>query len=245
MGKAQFLHHSPGRDIACSVERRINDRDLILHLVNRLLVHNLGFHVGNIFVVNLLADHLVLARSQGGSLVRSLHRGQILDRKHFLRHALIVGRRKLGAVLPVYLVAVVLRRIVAGGDIDAGHAAQLTHRKGELRCGAQRFKFVGFDAVGCQRHGCLHGKLRRHMAGVIRDGNALVRGALFDNVVGKALGGPANHIDVHTVDAGSDDAAQACGAELEIHIKAFLDLLLVPLNGPKLCLGSLIEVRIR
>ena len=36
-----------------------------------------------------------------------------------LQHALIMGRGELGAILPVYLIAVVFRRIVAGSDIDA------------------------------------------------------------------------------------------------------------------------------
>ena len=160
MGKADLLHHSSGRDITGSVERCIHNGDLVLHLVNGLLVHNLGLYLGNILVINLLADHLVLARCRCGCLVRGLYRGQILNGQHLISNALVMRRCKLGAVLPIYLIAVVFRRVVAGCDVDAGNTAKLPDCKGQLRRGAQRLKLVCLNTVGCQGHGRLHGKLR-------------------------------------------------------------------------------------
>ena len=69
------------------------------------------------------------------------------------------------------------------------------------------------------------------MAGVKGDGNSLVRSALLDNVIGKALGSAADYIDIHAVDTGSDDASQSGGAELQVHIKALFDLVLISGDG--------------
>lgn len=71
-----------------------------------------------------------------------LNGGKIGDRHNFLSHALVMRRCKLCAVLPVNLVAVVLRRVVAGGDVDAGDAAKLADGKGKLRRRAQRLEPV-------------------------------------------------------------------------------------------------------
>ena len=156
-----------------------------------------------------------------------------------------MGRGELGAVLPVYLIAVVFRRIVAGSDIDAGDAAQFTDRKGKLRRGAQGFKLVGLDPVGRQGHGCLHGKLRGHSPGIKGNGNALFLSALFFYIIGKALGRPADCINIHTVDARADDAAQARGTELQIHIEPLFDLIFIVCDGPQLIFRILVEIRVR
>ena len=103
MGEAQLLHHPSGRDIAGSVKGGVDDGDLVLHLVDGLLVHYLSLYLGDVFVVDVGADHLVQAGCNSAGLTRGLHRGQILDGQNFFRYALIVGRGELGAVLPVYL----------------------------------------------------------------------------------------------------------------------------------------------
>ena len=213
------------------MKRGIYDADLILHLINGLLVYNLSFYLSNVLVVDLFPDDLILACRNGRSLICGLYAGQILNGKNLLCYALVVRRCKLCAVLPVYLVAVVLRRIMAGSDVDACHAAQLADSKGQLRCGAQGFKLVCLDSVGCQSHSRLHGKFRRHMAGVIGNGYALVRSALLDDVVCQSLCGPSYYINIHAVDSCSDDSPKACGPELQIHVKTLFDLVLIAFNG--------------
>ena len=242
MGEAQLLHHPSGRDIAGSVKGGVDDGDLVLHLVDGLLVHHLGLHLGDVFVVDVGADYLIQAGGRSAGLVRGLNRGQVLDGQNFLGHALVVGRSELGSVLPVYLVAVVLRRIVAGGDIDTRDTAQLAHCEGQLRGGAKGFKLVSLDAVGSQGHCGLHGKFRRHAAGVVGDGHALIRAALLDNVVGQPLGRPSHHIDVHAVDARADHAAQAGGSELQVHIETLFDFIFIARNGAKLFFCRFVEI---
>ena len=242
MGESQFLHHSSGRNVACAVKWCVHDADLVLHLVNGLLVHDLGLDLGNILVVDFSADNLVLACSRGRSLVRGLYRGQVLYGQYLLCHALVMRRRKLGAVLPVYLVSVVLRRVMAGRDVNTGYASQFPHRKGQFRSWTQGLELVCLDSVGRQCHGCLHGKFRRHMAGVVCNGHALICSALLDDVVCKALGGTSHHINIHPVNASANDTAQSCCSELQVHIKTLFNLVFVTFNGAKLCFCVLIKI---
>ena len=242
MGESQFLHHSSGRNISCAVKRRVHNADLVLHLINGLLVHNLGLDLGNVLVVDFPADNLILACCCGRCLVRGLYRGQVLYGQHFLCHTFVVRRCKLGAVLPVYLVSVVLRRVMAGCNIDAGYASQFPHCKGQLRCGTQGLELVCLDSVGCQSHGRLHGKFRGHMAGVICNRHALICSALLYNVVGKALGGTSHHINIHPVNAGADNTSQSCCSELQVHIKTLFNLIFVTFYGAKLCFCVLIKI---
>ena len=160
MGKANFLHHSSGRNIACSVKRRVYNGDLILHPVNGPLVHHLGFHLSYVFVVYFLSYHLILAGSDGRRFICSLYFGQILNSQNLLGYALVMRGRKLCAILPIYLVAVVFRRIMTGCDIDSRNASQLPHCVGQLRSRTQRLKLVGLDAVSRQGHSCFHSKFR-------------------------------------------------------------------------------------
>ena len=90
----------------------------------------------DICIIHFLADHLIEA-----FLLCLFHRdhpgildGQLPDLQH---DPDIIRRRDLCAVLPVNLVAVILRRIVAGGNVDTRDTSQMTYRKGELRCGAK------------------------------------------------------------------------------------------------------------
>ncbi len=187
-----------------------------------------------------MISYLPAAMAASRSVVLTVERSVMA--RYLLGHALVVGRGELGAVLPVNLVAVVLRRVVAGGDVDARDAAQLAHGEGQLRGGTQGLKFVRLDAVGRQRESRLLRKLRGHAAGIVGDSHALVLASLFDDVVGKALGRPAHHINVHAVDACADDAAKSRSAELKVHIKSLFYLLLVILDGAQLLLGGLVEV---
>ena len=179
MLKAQLLHNAAGRNISCAVKRSVDNGNLILHSVNRRLVHYLGLHLGNVLVVNLSSDGYIQAAGLSLLPAHSPDSREICDCHNLLRHSLIVGRSKLGAVLPVYLVAVVLRRIVAGRNINSGDTAQLPHCKGQLRRRTQRFKAVRLDSVGRQSAGRLIGKLRGHTAGIVGNGNASLSPSLL------------------------------------------------------------------
>ena len=110
-----------------------------------------AFTFVNIFIIDLFADHLVIfpdLKASSSSVVFTVDRSSMARTSS--GNTLIMGRGELCAILPVYLVAVVFRRIVACSDIDAGDAAQLTHCKGKLRRGTQGLKLVGLDPVGRQ-----------------------------------------------------------------------------------------------
>ena len=111
------------------MKRRIYNLDAVLHLVDGVLIDHLGLYLSDVFVVDLRSDNLIFSGLYSLLHGGGLHCGQILNRQNLLRNSLVMRRRKLSAVLPVYLVSVVLRRVVAGSDIDAGDAAQLADCK--------------------------------------------------------------------------------------------------------------------
>src|SRR5699024_5088761 len=106
----------------------------------------------------------------------------------------------LAAVGPVDFVAVVLGGVVAGGDADARAAAIVPHRPGQGGGGFQPGVQVGGDAVGRQHTGGLAGKDVALDAAVVADGR-LFGQAGGVQVIGQALGGLADVVDVHPVGA--------------------------------------------
>ena len=105
------------------MERGVNDGDVFLHLVDGILVYNLCFYMSNIFVINFFADHFIKTGRHSILCAHGLHGGQILNGQNLFRYTLVMRRSKLSAVLPVYLIAVILRRVVACGYVNAGNAA--------------------------------------------------------------------------------------------------------------------------
>ena len=105
------------------MKRGVNNGDVLLHLVDGILVYNLCFNMCDVFVIDFLADHLIEACCHGILCAHGLHGGQILNGQNLLSYTLVMRRSELSAVLPVYLVAVVLRRVVACGYVNAGNAA--------------------------------------------------------------------------------------------------------------------------
>ena len=108
---------------------RIDNLNILGHLLNIFRVDDLGFNSLNICVVNLFADGVI---QSGLYRVRLRHSLNIMIIGHFIdlgNNLLIFRVSDLGAILPVNFVAVVFRRIMAGSDDDACHTAKLTHRK--------------------------------------------------------------------------------------------------------------------
>ena len=143
-------------------------------------------------------------------------------------------RVELAAVLAVGLVAVILGGVVAGGDDDAGAAVQLTNRKGKGRGRHQFLKQVRLDAVGRKDPRGDVGKQIALDAAVIGDGHRRILKFLLD-IVGHALGGKRDGINIHPVGAHAQNAAQSGGAELQHLDKALLDLVVVALDVHHLC----------
>ncbi len=131
-----------------------------------------------------------------------------------------MGSEHLSAVVPVGLVAVILAGVVAGGDVHTGLAAQLADGEGDLGRGAQALEEVHLDAVGREDVSHALGEHASVVTAVVAYYHrALLAREGFKDVVGEALRGHAHDILVHAVGAGSHDAAQTAGAELQVLVE--------------------------
>ena len=112
----------------------------------------------------------------------------------------------------------------------------MQHGKAQLRSGAQVLENADMDAVCGHDAGGLTGKLAAVETAVSGDGDTLRHGLLTlgHDDVGKGLGGVADDVDVHVVQAQLHGTAQTGGAELQGGEKAAFDLLLVAGDGVKL-----------
>ncbi len=213
------------------------------HLVHRRLVVDLTHDVGEELLVGLFAHDGDQARLDGLVIVHPLNGVEEIQLLHLLGDGGGVVGGQLGPVLPVDLVAVVLLGVVAGGDVHAGDAAVLPHGEGQLRGGAEGLKNPHRNAVARHDAGGLPGELLGVVAAVVAHGHAALGGrvALGQDHFGKGLGGVADHVDVHLVQADAHGAPQTGGAELQGGEKAALDLLLVAGDAPQLLLLRLAE----
>ena len=206
MLESQLRQDAPGRQVSRAAQGRVYNLDIVRYLLDDLRVDDLLLQLRHVGVVDFFADDLIQALFHGLGLIHGLHGVVVLDGLDFLDDLFIEGRGDLGAVLPVYLVAVVLRRVVAGRHHDARRAAQGAQRKGKLRGGTEGIEHIGLDAVGRQAQRRHVRELRRHAPGIVGDGNALPLGALLQDEIGQPLGGLADRVDVHAVGSGPDHA---------------------------------------
>ena len=151
----------------------------------------------------------------------------------------------LRAVFGVDLVAVVLGRIMAGGDDHARRRVQVAHGVAQDGHGPQRVKQENMHAVGAEHQRGLLGKFPAHPAAVVGDDHAP---ALSFFVGGKkvrqSLSGPAHGVDVHAVHAHGQYAAHARRTEAQIAVKAIFDFLFIALDSLQLGHGLLIRRKI-
>ena len=189
------------------------------------IAHTLGIDGIHKVVQTFLAAVLDLALGKGDIKVRRLY-GKAVHRfnggKNFCCHL----KGDLAAVCTVDLVAVVLGRVVAGGDADARAAAVVPHRPAQRRSRFQTGINIGLDAV-CRKDSC--GFAGKHIAldtAVVADGNFL-RQVGGIQVVGKALRSFADVVDIHPVGASTDDAPQTAGAEFQLPVEPVGDGILV------------------
>ena len=171
------------------------------------------------------------------------------DGVHLADDAVGVGIDDLRAVVEVGLEAVVVRRVVAGGEDDAGIGAEFAHGEGKLRRRARAFEEIGVAAEIRADLGAELREIAREMAGVMGEDEhrlAVRSGELF-RIGDQAADGAAEVVEIHRrgADAGmlraavrsagsllrlGDDAAdgasaQAAGAEGEGFEKAVVEFL--------------------
>ena len=236
---AQDLGH---QTVAGTVERRVHQLEIIGNLLYAVRIYRNLNDFAEVSLVGLLRQNTDQTVFDGLIVVCSFYTGEDIGLCHFAGNHVCLGRRKLRAVLPVNLVAVVLRRVVAGGDVDAGDAAKLADGKGKLRRRAQRLEPVRLDAICRQCQRCFLGKFRGHMTGVKCDRHAFCRAALLDDVICQSLGRTADGVDIHPVNTCTDDAAQSCRTKLQIHIETLFNLIFIALNGAQFLFRCLVKV---
>ena len=185
--------------VAAAVERRVDETEVVRDLFDGLVVVDHAHDVRHEAAVAVLAEQLDPALGQSLLVVHRLNTGENVDPRQLVGNGRGVLRRQLRAVRPVDLVAVVLLGVVAGGDVDARLAVVFPDGKAQLGSGTQGLENADVDAVsGTDLRGGPR-KLGGVVAAVHADGHAPILAllALGADDVGKALGGPANDVDIH------------------------------------------------
>jgi hypothetical protein len=154
--EARGLQHLQHRRAADAVQRGVDQAQ-----VSRTVAREAGDRV------EVPVDDVLVEDPPGAS---PRHVGERADRGDPGRDLHIGGGHDLAAVAEVDLVAVVLRRVVAGGDHHAGDAAQLADREGQQRR-RQRPR----------HHQRAQPRARHHLGGVAREHLGVVSGVVPDH----------------------------------------------------------------
>ena len=194
--EARGLQDLRDRRAADAVQRRVDDVEV---------AGPVGRQAGD--GVEVAVDDVLAQRGAG---VAAGHVGQCAHRGDPGGDVGVGRGHDLAAVAEVDLVAVVLRRVVAGGHHHAGHAAELADREGQKGSGQRTREDVslqpgaGHDLGGVAREdvGVVAGVVPDHHAGA-------PGGAVVLQVGGEAGGGAGDDDTVHPVRARSEGAAQA------------------------------------
>ena len=142
----------------------------------------------------------------------------------------------LAAIVVVDLVTVVDRGVVGRRENDARGGVQVANRERERGNGLDARIDVDVNAVGGED---ARGDLLEVLALVPRVTREGERGLVVMSVeiVGDALGGLGDDMDVHAVGADAEHAAQARSSERKVAIEGVVELLLVTGEQPvELCL---------
>ena len=123
MLEAKLRQNAPHRHIPGSAQRRVYNLQVVSDLRDHIGMDYLLLQLSHVLVINFLADHPVQPLRLRVRLGHGLDSAVVLDALNLLNDLLILGRRHLRAVLPIYLIAVVLGRIVACRHHDARGAA--------------------------------------------------------------------------------------------------------------------------
>ncbi|OPZ69363.1 MAG: hypothetical protein BWY81_00463 [Firmicutes bacterium ADurb.Bin467] len=220
---ADLLEDSSNRHVSRAVQRRIDDLELLAHRARERRVHEQPLDGLDVPVVDVLADGDEKPGRARRLFVHRL-RVEVADVFELLGDPVRALGRELAAVLPVDLVAVVLGRVVAGGDHDAGEAIEPPDREREHRHRAQRVEQVRPNALRREHERRLLREFPGEAAGIVADRDAALRAAVFPDQRGERERRAADRIAVHAVRPEPEHAAHAGGAERELAVEAVLEL---------------------
>ena len=129
MLEPELREYPSDRKVTRAVERCIYDLDRISHFFDDLGMNDLLLKLDHVFVIDLLADHIVQMIRDSLFLCHRLHFVIIRDRKNLIDYIRISRRCDLCAVFPVNLVSVILGRIVTGRDYYTCRTSECSYRK--------------------------------------------------------------------------------------------------------------------
>ena len=161
----------------------------------------------NVAIVHFLPDNFIESGLLCFLKPHGLYRIIIRNCLNLIHNSFVMRRGNLCAILPVYLVSIILRRIMAGRNVNSGYASKRANGVRQFRRRAQRFKYIRLDPVGSKAQCSLICKLRGHAPGIIRDCHAFRLTAILHDIVGKPLGCLSDRIDVHAVRSCADDSS--------------------------------------
>ena len=225
----RLRHEVPAR----TVKRRVDDLEPVGHAADNVRVDRLAQNVGQKRLVRLRAHELHKALTHRVVKVHALDIVEDVQPLHVFGDGGSVLRRELRPVGPVDLVAVILFRVVAGRDVQAGRGAVVLDGERQLRRRAQGVENAHMDAVGRHDARRLVGKALTVDAAVEADGDAARTRALALGLddLRERLRGVADDVNVHAAAAERHLAAQTGCAELERGEKAAFDLFFVVADG--------------
>ena len=223
------------------MQRRVDELQLAALCPDQLRLRQKRHGLLIVDFVDVLADEL--DRAVADRLVVRLIRGfEALDCADAFGDAVGFLRRDLSAVGPVDLVAVVLRRVVACRDHDARVALKLENRERQLRNGMQRRIEEHLNAVRGEHAGAFPCEQVRAVPRIVRDAHARLSFDRVFEIARKSFGRLADVVDVHAVVARAQNPSQTRGAEFELGVEPFLDLVRIVRNPAELRLGPFVDV---
>ena len=242
--KSQFFQYTAGRQISSSVKRRIHNFQIPAFRFNSIHMKYLFFQFLHICIVHFSANNLIFSLGNGRLFVHGENLVIVCHFLDFIHNTAVMGRRNLGTVFPVHFISIILRRIVAGCNINACRTAQMTKGEGKLRRRPQRLKNISLDSICRQAQSRFPGKFRRHIPGIIGHCHAFVFLSHQLDIICQSLGGFPHHIDIHPVCSRADNPPETGRSEFQLLIKPLLNFLFIVLNCFQLRLCFCIKIRI-
>ena len=220
--EAPVLQRLRDQHAASTMQRRIDDLQVVL------MADHLGVNADGLDLLQIGSIHISTHHLDEVVVAFKLHIGD-RDLAHLVDDALVMGSKHLCAILPIGLVAIILARVVAGGEVHTSLRAKMADGKGALGRGAHLVEEIDLDAVGREDIGHRAGVEIGVVAAVVAHHRADLLPILevLLQIIGKSLGCHSDGIDVHTVGACAHNAAQTACSKFKSLVERVNQLRLV------------------
>ena len=223
VGHAHALENLGNRNQAGTVERRI---DKFEGSLGNLLVGQIVDRLGNHGIVVRIEAGIIdpFDKTPGYRLVEihSLDVGKGVGRLHGCRNSRCSLGGDLATIRSICLVAVIRCRVMACRHADTARTFEVARGPRKGGYGRNLRIDVGRHAVSCQnRRRRLNEKLAL-VAAITSNGDRRIIERLVE-VIGKALRGTTDRVDIHAIGARADSSAKTSGSKLEVLEKRIRD----------------------